>query len=103
MRRALLGIVTLGGSQLATLVFVQATVLLLVRAVGPEMAGRITPHSFRHYFVTSVLRGTGNLRVAQELARHSNIQVTQRYTHLSNEELDKAYYEVFEKRGTGDQ
>jgi site-specific recombinase XerD len=71
--------------------------------LGPEMAGRITPHSFRHYFVTSVLRGTGNLRVAQELARHSNIQVTQRYTHLSNEELDKAYYEVFEKRGTGDQ
>jgi O-antigen/teichoic acid export membrane protein len=31
---------TLGGSQLATLVLVQAAVLLLVRAVGPEMAGR---------------------------------------------------------------
>lgn len=66
--------------------------------LGKEMAGKITPHSFRHYFVTSVLRGTGNLRYAQELARHKNIQVTQRYTHLSNDELDKAYYEVFEKR-----
>ena len=62
-----------------------------------EMIGKITPHSFRHYFVTSVLRGTGNLRYAQELARHKNIQVTQQYTHLSNDELDKAYYEVFEK------
>jgi site-specific recombinase XerD len=61
------------------------------------MVGRITPHSFRHYFVTSVLRGTGNLRYAQELARHKNIEVTQRYTHLTNDELDKAYYDVFEK------
>jgi integrase/recombinase XerC len=66
--------------------------------LGKEMVGKITPHSFRHYFVTSALRGTGNLRIAQELARHKNIQVTQNYTHLSDDELDKAYYEVFEKK-----
>jgi integrase/recombinase XerC len=70
----------------------------VAQLLGPDFVGSITPHSFRHYFVTAVLRGTGNLRVAQELARHANIQVTQRYTHLSNDELDKAYYEVFEKR-----
>jgi len=58
----------------------------------------ITPHSFRHYFVTTVLRGTGgNLKLAQELARHRNIAVTQRYAHLSDDELDQGYYEVFEK------
>jgi site-specific recombinase XerD len=62
-----------------------------------ELVGKITPHTFRHYFVTSVLRGTGNLRYAQELARHENIETTKRYTHLTNEELDKAYYDVFEK------
>ena len=72
----------------------------VAQLLGPEMVGKITPHSFRHYFVTSVLRGTGNLRYAQELARHKNIQVTQRYTHLSNDELDKAYYEVFEKKAS---
>jgi integrase len=66
--------------------------------LGKEMVGKITPHSFRHYFVTTVLRGTGNLKIAQELARHKNIQVTQRYTHLSDDELDKAYYSVFENR-----
>ncbi len=66
--------------------------------LGKEMVGKITPHSFRHYFVTAVLRGSGNLKLAQELARHKNIQVTQRYTHLSNDELDKAYYEIFEKK-----
>lgn len=65
--------------------------------LGKEMTGKITPHSFRHYFVTSALRGTGNLRITQELARHKNIQVTQSYTHLSDEELDKAYHDVFEK------
>jgi len=66
--------------------------------LGDEMVGKITPHSFRHYFVTSALRGTGNLRIVQELARHKNIQVTQNYTHLSDDELDKAYDDVFEKR-----
>lgn len=64
--------------------------------LGHEFVGKITPHSFRHYFVTAALRGTGNLVIAQRLARHKNIQVTQGYTHLSDDELDKAYYEVFE-------
>ena len=70
----------------------------VAQLLGQQMVGTITPHSFRHYFVTAILRGTGNLRYAQELARHKNIAVTQRYTHLSNDELDKAYYEVFEKK-----
>jgi integrase len=66
-------------------------------ALGEEAAGTITPHSFRHYFVTEVLQGSGgNIKLAQKLARHKNIQVTQRYAHLSDEELDKGYYEIFE-------
>jgi integrase len=68
------------------------------QALGPEAVGTITPHSFRHYFVTTVLRGTGgNLKMAQELARHTNIAVTQRYAHLSDDELDRGYHEVFEE------
>ena len=66
--------------------------------LGEDSVGKITPHSFRHYFVTTILRGSGNLKLAQELARHSNIQVTQRYAHLSDDELDKGYYEIFEKK-----
>ena len=66
-------------------------------ALGPQAVGTITPHSFRHYFVTTVLRGSGgNLKLAQDLARHRNIAVTQRYAHLSNEELDQGYWDVFE-------
>ena len=60
-------------------------------ALGPEAVGMITPHSFRHYFVTTVLLGSGgNLKLAQELARHKNIAVTQRYAHLSQETLLEA-------------
>jgi len=67
-------------------------------ALGNESVGSITPHSFRHYFVTVVLRSSGNLKLAQELARHKNITVTQRYAHLSDDELDKGYYDIFERR-----
>ena len=69
--------------------------------LGKEAVGKITPHSFRHYFVTTILRASGNLKLAQELARHSNIQITQRYAHLSDDELDKGYYEIFEGKETG--
>jgi integrase/recombinase XerC len=69
----------------------------VVLALGNEAEGRITPHSFRHYFVTTVLRASGNLKLAQELARHASIQVTQRYAHLSDDELDKGYHDIFEK------
>jgi integrase/recombinase XerC len=69
----------------------------VVQALGDVGQKWITPHSFRHYFVTSVLRASGNLKLAQELARHANIQVTQKYAHLSNEELDKGYHEIFDK------
>jgi site-specific recombinase XerD len=69
----------------------------VAEALGPEAVGSITPHSFRHYFVTTVLRASGNLKLAQELARHRNISVTQRYAHLSDDELDQGYWEIFEE------
>lgn len=69
----------------------------VAQALGDQDTGQITPHSFRHYFVTTVLRASGNLKLAQELARHASIQVTQRYAHLSDSELDKGYHEIFDK------
>lgn len=69
----------------------------VIESLGEKAAGTITPHSFRHFFVTEVLQGSGgNIKLAQKLARHKNIQVTQRYAHLSDDELDQGYYEIFE-------
>lgn len=67
-------------------------------SLGESSVGSITPHSFRHYFVTTVLRSSGNLKLAQELARHRNIAVTQRYAHLSDDELDRGYDGIFNQR-----
>ena len=68
----------------------------VAECLGKEAEGTITPHSFRHYFVTTVLRATGgNIHAAQKLARHSNINTTERYAHLSDDELDQTYHEVF--------
>lgn len=67
-------------------------------SIGEAAVGIITPHSFRHYFVTTVLRGSGNLKLAQELARHRNIAITQRYAHLSDKELDEGYEAIFEAK-----
>jgi site-specific recombinase XerD len=70
---------------------------IVARALGPDAKGTVTPHSFRHFFVTTVLQGSGgNLKLAQELARHKNISVTQRYAHLTDDELDQGYWEIFE-------
>lgn len=68
------------------------------QALGNEAEGQITPHSFRHYFVSTILRSSGNLKLAQALARHENIQITQRYAHIDDDELDRGYYEIFEKK-----
>lgn len=71
--------------------------LRVKESLGDSAQETITPHSFRHYFVTTVLRASGgNLKLAQELARHKNIAVTQRYAHLSDDELDRGYYEIFD-------
>jgi len=66
-------------------------------ALGENSERFITPHSFRHYFVTTILRASGNLKLAQELARHTNISVTQRYAHLSDNELDQGYSDIFDE------
>ncbi|PKO18432.1 MAG: hypothetical protein CVU39_03055 [Chloroflexi bacterium HGW-Chloroflexi-10] len=63
--------------------------------LGELAVGTITPHSFRHYFVTRVLDSSGNLKLAQSLARHRNIAITQRYAHINDDELDRGYNNIF--------
>jgi site-specific recombinase XerD len=62
-----------------------------------EKSRKITPHSFRHYFVTRVVTATNNIKVAQELARHENISTTEIYTHLVDQDLDAFYRQAIEE------
>ncbi len=67
----------------------------VIRALGEEAQGTITPHTFRHYFVTRAAR-TQDILLAQHLARHESINTTSSYTHLTETEIDRAYATVFD-------
>lgn len=54
-------------------------------------------HDFRHYFVTMTYLAKRDIKISQELARHSSIETTNRYTHIG-EEVDKAYDEIFNRK-----
>jgi integrase len=69
----------------------------VIDAIGKEAVGTITPHTLRHYFVTTILHKTGNIFLAKNLARHSSTSVTERYVHLVDDVLDKGYEDVFNK------
>jgi len=47
-------------------------------------------HSLRHTAITNVRRATGDIRIAQRVARHQNIGTTVRYEHASDQELADA-------------
>lgn len=67
-------------------------------ALGEQEKPKITPHSFRHYFVMKILRASHDLKLAQKLARHASVQTTQRYAYLTEEELDQGFQELFERK-----
>ena len=51
---------------------------------------RITPHSLRHSFATSVYARTSNLLIVQQALGHASVTTTQVYAHLLDESLEEA-------------
>ncbi|MGA7109839.1 MAG: tyrosine recombinase [Terracidiphilus sp.] len=63
-------------------------------AVQRGLSSDVHPHTLRHAFGTHLLEEGADLRAIQELLGHERLSTTQRYTQLTNAQLQHVYDET---------
>lgn len=64
---------------------------------------RLSTHSLRHFYGTSIWKETKDLAKLQRLMRHKNLKSTQVYINITNVELADTLNHVFEEDGRTEQ
>ncbi|MBU1145655.1 MAG: site-specific integrase [Firmicutes bacterium] len=54
----------------------------------------ITPHKWRHTFATTFIKNSGDLETLRLLLGHSNLKTTQKYLHLSRNDIVDNYQKI---------
>ncbi|MSQ15946.1 MAG: hypothetical protein EXR50_08805 [Dehalococcoidia bacterium] len=66
---------------------IEAMVRKYSRLAGVEA----TPHSFRHYGATELIRAGADIRTVQEILGHASVSTTQIYTHVNPKRLQQEW------------
>lgn len=57
----------------------------------PQWAGRLTPHTLRHYCASSLYMRGMDLKAIQEVLGHSWLSTTTAYIHVESEHVERAW------------
>ena len=79
------------------LYFVIQNITLLVKKYLKQAQiekDKLSPHTLRHTFATTLLKQGENLLTIKELLSHRNLRTTERYLHINGEDLKTAVSKI---------